>query len=341
MAVSPYLSKKIKVLSFLAIYMVLVIHTAMPQAKEFIVFDFFQRFIGDYINRLYLPLFMAISGFLFYHNIIIPSKHNWLSKYKSRFKSLLIPYILWNLMFLLQMAILQYNPLTSPWISEGINKFISSGSILQSVWLIFTVPANLPLWFVRNLMIIVVFTPIIYFSIKSNVNIFLFIIIFLISFLNQFFFTLLFFYIGSIFAIKTINIEFRVKAFWLWILVLLSIIIGVILTVRGPISNLNFYLAVVPLLALWFGYDYLHDKHLHFLFLNKLLPYTFFIYVFHIPALNIFKKVLVLVGNKSELSYFFTYLFSPILMVLLAYFVGGVLKKIIPKTYSVFVGSRS
>ena len=327
-------------MSFIAIFMVLVIHSAMPQASHFVTFDFFQHFFGDYINRLYLVLFMCISGFLFFQNITVATKDVWIKKYKSRFNSLLVPYIVWNILFILQMAILQYNPITSPWINEGISPFISSGSILQSVWMIFTLTANLPLWFVRNLMIIVVFTPIIYYSIKSNFYIIFLIILFLLSLFHQFFFTMLFFYIGSLLAIRKINIEYRIKTYGFWILLFLSVIIGTLLTLKGPITNLNFYLAIIPLLALWFGYDYLHDKGINFVFLEKILPYTFFIYVYHMPALNIFKKLLVLVGGKSEFGYFFAYLLSPVLMVLLAYLVGSLLKKIMPKTYSVLVGSR-
>lgn len=340
MAISPYLSKKIKLLSFVAIYFVLVIHTAMPQAKEFQYFDFFQRFWGDYINRLYLGLFMSISGYLFYQNITIPSKEIWIQKYKSRFKSLFIPYIIWNILFILQMAILQYNPLTSSWISSGINSFISSGSILHSMWLIFTHPANLPLWFVRELMVIVVFTPLIYYIICKNYYIILIIVLFLLGWKLQFAFCLLFFVIGGIFAIKKVNLEYKIKAHWFWLLVLLSVIIGVILTINGPITKLNFYLSVVPLLALWFGYDLLYDKSIRFQGLDKILPYTFFIYVFHEPSLNIFKKLLVLIGNNSEISYFLTYVFSPVLMVLFSYLVGSIWAKLTPKIYSIAIGNR-
>ena len=115
------------------------------QASDFIYFDFFQRFIGDFICRLYLPLFMSISGFLFFKNITNPSKLIWIKKYKSRFKSLLIPYIIWNILFIIQLAIFQYNPITAPWISTVITPFIESGSVIYSIWIIFIHPANLPL----------------------------------------------------------------------------------------------------------------------------------------------------------------------------------------------------
>ena len=340
MSISPYLSKKIKILSFVAIYFVLIIHTAMPQVKEFLYFDFFQRFCGDYINRLYLALFMSFSGYLFFQNIPTPSKEIWLKKYMSRFKSLFIPYIIWNTLFVVQMAVLQYNPFTSSWISTGISTFISSDSILHSIWRIFTHPANLPLWFVRELMIMVVFTPLIYYIIGRNYYIIILLVLFMLGWKSQFAFCLLFFVIGSIFAIKKVNLEYKLKMHWICILVLLSLIIGILLTLNGPITQLNFYLSVVPLLALWFGYDLLHDQGFRFGVLDSILPYTFFIYVFHEPSINIFKKILVIIGNKSEISYFITYVFSPVLMVLLSYVVGYIWAKLTPKIYSISVGNR-
>ena len=340
MLITPYISKKIKVLSFVAIYFVLVIHTAMPQAKEFVYFDFFQRFWGDYICRLYLPLFMSISGFLFYQNITDPSKQTWIEKYRRRFKSLFIPYVIWNVLFIAQMAILQYNPITSSWISKGITPFISSGSILQSLWLIFTIPANLPLWFVRDLMVIVVFTPLIYYVIRKNYYVVLLVILFFFGWKLQFAFNLLFFMTGSILAIKNVNLEYKIKTYWFWILVLISIITGILLTIKGPITNLNFYLSVIPLLAIWFGYDFLYKNGIRFNFLNGILPYTFFIYVFHEPSLNIFKKLLILIGNKVEFSYWLTYILSPVFMVLFAYIIGSILKKVVPVPYAIMVGNR-
>ena len=126
----------------------------------------------------------------------------------------------------------------------------------------------------------------------------------------------------------------------LLVLLLLFVFLGVYLTVKGPITNLNFYFSIIPLLLLWFGYDYIVIKGTTFKFLDKMLPFTFFIYCFHEPSINIFKKTLVYLGNKSEFSYFFTYLISPILMVFLCYVIGNFLKNIMPKAFSVITGNR-
>lgn len=341
MEISYYLSRKIKILSFLAIYMVVTIHTAMPQANDLKFFDFFQRFIGDFICRLYLPLFMTISGFLFYANITKTSKKIWFEKYKRRFKSLLIPYIIWNLLFVAQLAILQFNPITSSWISDGLTPFISSGSILYSTWVVLTHPANLPLWFVRDLMIIVIFTPLIYYLVKSKFNIPIILLLLIIGFKIQFAFCLAFFIIGGNLSIKKINLNCKLSNSILLVSIIISVFFGVFLTLNGPITNLNFYLAIFPLIALWFGYDYLIVKGIPFNFLTKLLPYTFFIYVFHEPSLNVFKKTIILLGNKSELSYFITYLASPVLMVLLSYFIGAICSRFFPKSFSIITGFRT
>jgi len=94
------------------------------------------------------------------------------------------------------------------------------------------------------------------------------------------------------------------------------------------------------MLLLWFGYDKLINHGLKFNFLNQFLPYTFFIYVFHEPYLNIFKKLILRIGDSSVESYWVAYLISPILMIFFAYVVGRFWEKISPKSYAISVGGR-
>ena len=63
-------------------------------------------------------------------------------------------------------------------------------------------------------------------------------------------------------------------------------------------------------------------------FIKRWIPYTFFIYLFHIPALSIVKKVMLLVGRGEEWSYWITFLVSPFIMAAVAIWIGGVLKNI-------------
>ena len=86
------------------------------------------------------------------------------------------------------------------------------------------------------------------------------------------------------------------------------------------------YLVAILFLFVWFLYDYLYRKGWRFDFIKRWIPYTFFIYLFHIPALSIVKKVMLLVGRGEEWSCWITFLVSPFIMAAVAIWIGGLLK---------------
>lgn len=72
---------------------------------------------------------------------------------KSRLHSLFIPYILWNFIAYIYIIKLKHQPV----LVDGM---------LAKIDFIFLHPADFPLWYVRDLMVLVCFTPIIYYLCK-------------------------------------------------------------------------------------------------------------------------------------------------------------------------------
>jgi hypothetical protein len=113
--------------------------------------------------------------------------------------------------------------------------------------------------------------------------------------------------------------------------------------------NIGFYLIskivviLLGLLGFWNLYDkiipksFKLDKHR---WLQTICSFTFFIYLFHEPTLNIVKKVLIFVLGRSEISYLFTYLVSPWVMAFLLIAAGMILKRYISAVYWIMVGGR-
>lgn len=85
---TPYLSQKIKILSFVSIILVLYIHSGFhdyPNEIQGMTFNFkLQNFISEKIGRCAVPLFYAISGYLFFLNL--NSKAILWKKIKKEFK---------------------------------------------------------------------------------------------------------------------------------------------------------------------------------------------------------------------------------------------------------------
>lgn len=120
-----------------------------------------------------VPVYFFISGFVFFLNITL-TKATYLRKMRNRVKSLLIPYIIWNAAVLLKILMFTLPCLAFLFAKEHTSNFdMSFTSVLMSFWddskditpyinTGETFPVNVPLWFVRDLIIITIFTPVIY-----------------------------------------------------------------------------------------------------------------------------------------------------------------------------------
>lgn len=139
------------------------------------------HFISNIISKVAVPTFFFISGFLFFMNVSKFDNNVYKKKIKSRISSLLVPYILWNtisfLIFLLSTHILGYNvfhrniQLSSNIIKNLIKVYGYTYSWgwnnLLGLHISHYSPIDGPLWFIRDLMLFVVVTPIIYWLVKK------------------------------------------------------------------------------------------------------------------------------------------------------------------------------
>lgn len=94
-----YLSEKLTVLYTVLIVMVVYIHSGYTEASQYEVARFLQQLTGSGICRIANCLFFCISGYLFARNIH-SVKDIW-PKLQKRTRTLLLPYLLWNLIFVL------------------------------------------------------------------------------------------------------------------------------------------------------------------------------------------------------------------------------------------------
>ena len=106
-------------------------------------YEILKILVSQTLVKVAVPAFFIMSGYLFFSNVEEFTKQIYWQKIRRRIKSLLIPYIIWNLL----MAV----------------KLNSLGTLLSGLW----TPVNMPLWFLRDLMIVSLATPIIYILIKK------------------------------------------------------------------------------------------------------------------------------------------------------------------------------
>lgn len=136
------------------------------------------------VTHIAVPTFFLISGFLFFYKVhIFNSLEGWKKKLSSRFRTLVIPYLLWNLIAILIMIvvkvgafILKGKPLSSipdyfrenGWLHLfwdcnvwGENQINWLGTYVPN-----TGPVDLPLWFLRDLIVVVMLSPVIFYLLK-------------------------------------------------------------------------------------------------------------------------------------------------------------------------------
>ena len=146
------------------------------------LFQEINNFIDGFLRQQSVPIYFFISGYVFFLGITL-TRETYKRKLKNRVKTLFIPYIVWNTLTIL-LGLFWYLPFFKS-IFPNLYKIkldFSLSAILYSFWdknngifipieapdTMNIYPIDVPLWFLRDLMIVVISTPIIYWLLKHT-----------------------------------------------------------------------------------------------------------------------------------------------------------------------------
>ena len=104
-------------------------------------YEMLKLVVSETLVKVAMPTFFVMSGYLFFVNATEWNTKTYWSKLRRRVKTLLIPYIIWNIAMAVKLRTFSLS--------------------------IFIEPANMPLWFLRDLMIVSLLTPIIYIGVRK------------------------------------------------------------------------------------------------------------------------------------------------------------------------------
>lgn len=149
----------------------------------FVVSDWIRILFSRVLTLVAVPGFFAISGLFFFWNIREWGKEAYKHKLKTRAHTLLIPYIIWNTIAILVPVITDCFHVV--WGDKPVGELVTcikNINWLHAYWDVnwwnlnsfnaigfsraTSGPQLIPLWFVRDLMVLVVLTPVIYSLIK-------------------------------------------------------------------------------------------------------------------------------------------------------------------------------
>jgi len=281
--------------------------------------------ISQVLCHIAVPTFFLISGFLFFSNFGIGSKEVWKKKLTGRATSLVIPYFLWILIYIMFLMVKDYhNVLNSGlvnWLSDkdGLNMLWSSNrwnldrTDIFGLPAISTSPILVPLWFMRDLIVCILFSPLFWILFRRESPSFLKILG--IATLSFIYFTQLsliipgmsgiaLFYFG-IGAMLSLNGQ-SVSSFAYKYKRLSYIVFAVLLTIEVILFGHNTYWGNViypfyVLSGVIFIINFVKNSNINS---SKFERYTFYIFAFHIFVLPIIgsglgKLIILITGENS------------------------------------------
>ncbi len=232
------LSKSIDLLRFPLSIWVLFAHMGPTMENAFSAdFSFFSwhgiyNFLGFFLSKaigiVTVPIFFMISGFLFFMNFKEWSWEGYKKKITSRFRTLILPYMVWNILAFLLIILngLRKNANVWDFISDNWHSFLWNNNVwdrVQYSWLpwetYMTGPVDLPLWFLRDLIVVSIFSPLILLYLKKTkiwgvVVLFVAYMLYLWVSWNIFSITSLFFFsLGAYFALNELNFVFLARKY--------------------------------------------------------------------------------------------------------------------------------
>lgn len=315
------------------------------------------------IADLAVPTFFLISGFLYFFRTEKWTTDLYLHKTKKRFKTLIIPYLMWNIinittMLALEMVRLRGDimPFLSEIFSNGIHKVfwnyyewdLDKTNLLG--WPIPKFgPINLPLWFLRDLIVIIILSPLIHFLI-TNFKKFGLITLCIAFYTKIWIITpgfnitgIFFFSLGAYFSINHKNIVSEFKKHNKLILSIAGIFMLLSTYFDGklineylhPIFVVSGSISLINLTAFFIEKGSLTVRPI----LSKA---SFFIYVTHTVAILGYSKRFMdhIFSAQNTLNMLLKYFLTPLLTVLICVGLYLILKKLTPKIMNFLLGSR-
>lgn len=272
-------------------------------------------------------------------------------KMKKRIRTVLIPFILWNVIVVLESLFFSHIPFTREFFN--FNLLDKYNNISTSLYNLLICPAGFHLWFLRDLIAYIAISPIIYWLIKKFCWYVPVILLVLTPPLMQAFnlghLDIAFFTLGGTIAMRS-DLQ-SVKTFLSKPIVAFSaaVYLGLSFTWDFFLPNhfsgeeyLSILFSVCGMITIWRGYDglsqitNLENNQL----LQTLTNYSFFIYLFHEPVLFAIMQLGTSILGVNSRSLSFLYIINPILIIILAIIVAKIIKTTVPSLYSVLTGGR-
>lgn len=328
------LSQKFRVASLIATIMVVVRHSAniaafYPQGGMPLWLSRFES--GSvFMTDVAVPFFFFVSGFFFMRCSYYSLRKYW-EMIKKKVHTLFVPFAVWSIVGALVLCVYD---------KEGA----LGNSLLACIHNFFMGYWYGPLWYVRDVMLLMLFYPIYGWMYKRIGQI---VLIFVLVYLMTFRWNpgwcdllpgegVLFFLLGGLFQSYTWVLEKKSSA--LFSVSALAIWVVISFTCTSWDSIIHRVSILIGLLAFWMSLDLISGKLKDWCL--QLAPYSFLIYVTHFYLHKVFKIGLALLFPENGIVALIAFFVVPVITVAIIVTVGRYWKQLHPKSYSICMGGR-
>ncbi len=367
MVMTRTLSQKFRFFTFVCIALLAYVHgynlretylAPYSTVSEPMTFTaFFEYFISNGLLRFRIPLLFLISGYLY----ALYDHRPYRLQVKNRFRSLVIPYLLWSAGGLLLTFLLQQFPYTANVVYQsGIDQLGDNRPYTEIGWKgilsrwVFS-PISYQLWFILSLFIYNLLYPFIKWLVIKVPYIWLPLTFLL--FYSAMIFPLidgrgLFFFSMGVWLVKrNISIEEEPQWFSLGITLIVFIGLSVIKTFMAfelqPVRStwaalltLHQLSVIAGIMAMWFGADRVIRWFMKQNWFHHASGFSFFIFGMHVPLLPYLMKWSLMNLDFLPNYRLITYLFVPLLVLMISIWVGAFTRRFFPRFYGVLTGGR-
>lgn len=342
------LSRSIETLRFPLILLIICLHCYTSTSAVTRGHDIYFRLIYPvslWMGETGVPAFFFISGLLFFY-----SKKTFLQKIKSRFHTLLIPYLFFNALILCGYLCLMILGKTITILGKDLADYTLIDYIRafwdRGVWDHGNgSPLLCPLWYIRNLMVLVILSPIIYYIIKYTKL--LFPVLFGLLWINAHdsaytLQSLTMFSLGAYFSIcdkNPIEVFEKYRVLVVCVFLFLAIMDFLHLYVSIPFALPFHRLSLVAntFFCISFLGEFLYRHHLYSPFLSKS---AFFVFCLHYPFVTNIRPIFKVISGLSDIVLVLSYLGSVACVTFLCVFLFLLFKRMVPGFVIAVTGNR-
>lgn len=343
----------INALRFPLAALVVFIHTynAAWRGAESHVINWLGNVLSRTLPTFAVPLFFAISGYLFFLNQPTYSWKGYVEKLHRRFYTLLIPYVCWNVIAFVLYALKDVSAGQSLHLPPALNLLwgctpVGSESVNILGWNVMagTAPIQEPLWFVRDLMVIMLCSPLLYALLRRLkwVGLALVAIVYYaglwpnlggMTFIGVWFFSL-----GAWFGLKKYDVGSVLARYWPICIVCFFISFGLLLSKGSELPVLqHIYVlsAIVASVAVVYNVSERWPRD------YKWSKASFFIYAAHnIVLLPLTTALAARVTHQSAIVQGVAFMSCPLIAIAICVVGYAVLQHWLPRTAWVVTGSK-